>query len=162
MYLSTLRSHVEAMGGRLELHAVFSDADAIVSIEKLDELDEPPEGVYSIDAMADDVIELLDELQLAQPVVIGGLSMGGYVALSIVARHPERVRALMLMDTKASADAPAAAQARPQPARLLQHPRLERGEERLVVEQAEGAPEEVVSPVAVGPLEVEHDADAAT
>ena len=40
----------------------------------------------------------------------GGLSMGGYVALSLVARYPERVRALMLMDTQAGADTPEAAQ----------------------------------------------------
>lgn len=68
-----------------------------------------PDGDYSIDGMADDVIELLDTLGLDEPVVVGGLSMGGYVALSIVARHPERVRALMLMDTRAAADSPEAA-----------------------------------------------------
>jgi len=68
-----------------------------------------PEGVYTMDAMADDVIELLDALQITEPVVLGGLSMGGYVALALMARHPERVRALMLMDTRASADTPEAA-----------------------------------------------------
>ena len=40
-----------------------------------------PEGVYTMDEMADDVIELLDTLSLDGPVVVGGLSMGGYVAL---------------------------------------------------------------------------------
>src|SRR5262245_47186431 len=65
-----------------------------------------PEGVYTMDEMADDVIELLDALHLDIPVVIGGLSMGGYVALSIAARYPERLRALMLMDTRAGADSP--------------------------------------------------------
>ena len=44
-----------------------------------------PEGDYTIDEMADDVIELLDTLSLTVPVVVGGLSMGGYVALSLVA-----------------------------------------------------------------------------
>ena len=34
-------------------------------------------------------------------MVLGGLSMGGYVALALVARYPERFRALMLIDTKA-------------------------------------------------------------
>lgn len=47
-----------------------------------------PEGVYTIDEMADDVIELLDTSSLKDPVVIGGLSMGGYVALSLVVRYP--------------------------------------------------------------------------
>jgi pimeloyl-ACP methyl ester carboxylesterase len=68
-----------------------------------------PDGIYTIDAMADDVIETLDGLQLRQPVVLGGLSMGGYIALSLVARYPERWRGLILMDTKAGADTPEAA-----------------------------------------------------
>jgi pimeloyl-ACP methyl ester carboxylesterase len=68
-----------------------------------------PEGIYAMDTMADDVIELLDTLSIDEPVVVGGLSMGGYVALSLIARYPQRVRALMLMDTRAEADSPEAA-----------------------------------------------------
>jgi pimeloyl-ACP methyl ester carboxylesterase len=71
-----------------------------------------PEGVYTMDEMADDVIELLETLHLDGPVVLGGLSMGGYVALSLMARYPQRFRALMLMDTRAGADTPEAAQKR--------------------------------------------------
>ncbi len=71
-----------------------------------------PDGIYSIDAMADDVIELLDGLQLFEPVVLGGLSMGGYLALSIAGRYPERLKGLMLMNTRAAADPPDAALAR--------------------------------------------------
>ncbi|MGP0069477.1 MAG: alpha/beta fold hydrolase [Isosphaeraceae bacterium] len=71
-----------------------------------------PEGVYTMDEMADDVIELLDTLSLDTPVVVGGLSMGGYVALSLVLRYPGRVRGLILMDTRAGADSPEAAQKR--------------------------------------------------
>jgi pimeloyl-ACP methyl ester carboxylesterase len=56
-----------------------------------------PDGVYTIDVLADDVINTLDDLNLTDPVVLGGLSMGGYVALSLVARYPDRFRALMLM-----------------------------------------------------------------
>ncbi len=78
-----------------------------------------PEGDYTIDGMADDVIELLDTLSLTVPVVVGGLSMGGYVALSLVARYPERIRALMLMDTRAGADSPEAAQKREEQARAV-------------------------------------------
>ncbi len=73
-----------------------------------------PDGIYSVDAMADDVIELLDALQLTEPLVVGGLSMGGYLALSIAARYPGRLRALMLMDTRAAADTPEAAKGREQ------------------------------------------------
>jgi 3-oxoadipate enol-lactonase len=78
-----------------------------------------PEGDYTIDEMADDVIELLDTLGLDLPVVLGGLSMGGYVALSMVTRYPERVRALILMDTRAAADSPEAAAKREELARAV-------------------------------------------
>ena len=78
-----------------------------------------PDGDYTIDEMADDIIELLDLLGLDVPVVVGGLSMGGYVALSLIARYPQRVRALMLMDTRAAADSPEAAEKREQLARSV-------------------------------------------
>jgi pimeloyl-ACP methyl ester carboxylesterase len=71
-----------------------------------------PEGVYSMDEMADDVIELLDALHASEPFVLGGLSMGGYVALALFARYPSRVRGLMLLDTRATADTPEAARER--------------------------------------------------
>lgn len=79
-----------------------------------------PDGVYTMDAMADDVIELLDAMQLREPLVVGGLSMGGYVALSLVLRYPERVRGLMLMDTRATADTPEAAKNREDLARTVE------------------------------------------
>lgn len=71
-----------------------------------------PEGVYTMDTMADDVLELLDVLQLREPVVLGGHSMGGYVALSLMERFPERFRALILVSTRAEADSPEVAVAR--------------------------------------------------
>jgi pimeloyl-ACP methyl ester carboxylesterase len=52
---------------------------------------------------ADDVIAMLDALQIER-AVIAGLSMGGYVAFEIWRRHRERVRALILADTRAGAD----------------------------------------------------------
>jgi 3-oxoadipate enol-lactonase len=54
-------------------------------------------------AMASDVAALLDELQLAR-VTLGGLSMGGYVALAFYRLFPYRVRALVLADTRPQAD----------------------------------------------------------
>ncbi len=69
--------------------------------------DDPP----SLDACADDLAALLDRLELDR-VVLGGLSMGGYVAMAFLRRHPGRVQGLLLADTKASADPPEAAQRR--------------------------------------------------
>ena len=79
-----------------------------------------PDGIYTMDAMADDVIELLDALQLHEPVVLGGLSMGGYVALSAVTRYPARFRGLMLFDTRATADSPEAAKGREELAKRVE------------------------------------------
>ncbi len=76
-----------------------------------------PDGAYTMDEMADDVVELLDGLEIKQPVLLGGLSMGGYVALSLVLRYPDRVRGLILSDTRAAADTPEAAQGREDTAR---------------------------------------------
>ena len=61
----------------------------------------------SLDLMADDVAAVLDRLDLPE-VVLGGLSMGGYVAMAFLRRHPGRVSALVLADTKAGADPDAA------------------------------------------------------
>ena len=72
----------------------------------------------SLDAMAADVVAMLDGLGLDR-VVLGGLSMGGYVAMSLLRLAPERVEALVLADTKASADAPAARDNRERIARTV-------------------------------------------
>jgi pimeloyl-ACP methyl ester carboxylesterase len=45
--------------------------------------------------------------------------MGGYVALSLVIRHTERVRGLILMDSRAAADTPEAARLREETARTV-------------------------------------------
>ena len=67
----------------------------------------PPlgKGPLTMDTLADDMIAVLDHLGVKQAVICG-LSMGGYVALSLVARHPDRVRALVLVATRANADGP--------------------------------------------------------
>jgi pimeloyl-ACP methyl ester carboxylesterase len=56
-----------------------------------------------LDDYAGDVLAWLDRLDVG-PIVLGGLSMGGYVALAIARRAPERLVALILADTKAPAD----------------------------------------------------------
>jgi len=89
--------------------------------------DDPP----SLDAVVDDLVAMLDARKVDQPVVLGGLSMGGYVAMAFWRRHPERVAALVLADTKATADEPAAAANRERLAREV----VEAGSSRQLVEE---------------------------
>jgi pimeloyl-ACP methyl ester carboxylesterase len=62
------------------------------------------DGTPSTDAMADRVAEFLDALGIKEPVVVSGLSMGGYVTLAFARRHAGRLRGLILADTKADPD----------------------------------------------------------
>lgn len=66
---------------------------------------DPPAA--SMDDYAGDVIDLLDRLHIRQ-AVIGGLSMGGYVAFAVLRHAPRYVQALVLADTRPQADTPEA------------------------------------------------------
>ena len=70
----------------------------------------------TMDEMARDVAALMDELNIRRAIV-GGLSMGGYVALAFCRRFPLRVRALVLADTRPQADTEEARRNREQQAR---------------------------------------------
>lgn len=73
------------------------------------------EGLVTMNRMAQDVAKLMDQLGIEQ-AVIGGLSMGGYVALAFVKQFPSRVKALVLADTRAQADTEEGKQTRHQQA----------------------------------------------
>jgi 3-oxoadipate enol-lactonase len=61
------------------------------------------EPIHTMDLLADDVAGLIGHFTLTGADVVG-LSMGGYVALALLERHPEAVRSLVLADTRATAD----------------------------------------------------------
>jgi pimeloyl-ACP methyl ester carboxylesterase len=65
----------------------------------------------SLEDAARDIVALLDKLGLDR-VVLGGCSMGGYLAMAVLRLAPERVGGLVLIDTKATPDTPEAAQTR--------------------------------------------------
>jgi pimeloyl-ACP methyl ester carboxylesterase len=73
----------------------------------------------SIEDAARDVVALLDRLELDR-VVLGGCSMGGYLAMAVLRLAPERVGGLVLIDTKATPDTPEAAQSRLDVARRVE------------------------------------------
>lgn len=64
-----------------------------------------PDLGYSMATYAEDLAGLLEALG-EETVVLCGLSMGGYIALEFLRRWPDRVRGLVLMDTRAEADTP--------------------------------------------------------
>ena len=66
-------------------------------------LSEGPEDGYTMAEYADDLAALLDVLRVPDAVVCG-LSMGGYVAFELLRRHPGRIRALVLANTRAAPD----------------------------------------------------------
>ncbi len=86
--------HLVARGHRCLAPNLFGFGGSDVPAEKAD---------YSIPGYADQVAGLLEALGTG-PVVLAGLSMGGYIALDLVHRRPELVRALVLADTRAEAD----------------------------------------------------------
>ncbi|MBM4126149.1 MAG: alpha/beta fold hydrolase [Nitrospira sp.] len=58
---------------------------------------------YTLDQAADDVRGVLDHLSIQQAVFVG-LSMGGYILFAFYRKYADRVKGLVLADTKAQAD----------------------------------------------------------
>ena len=58
---------------------------------------------YTLDQSADDVCALLDHLAIQQALFVG-LSMGGYILFAFYRRYADRVKGLILADTRAQAD----------------------------------------------------------
>lgn len=70
-----------------------------------DEPDDPESA--SMQGYADLVVGVLDELGIEQATVVGA-SMGGYLVMALLRRHPERISQVVLAGTKARSDDAAA------------------------------------------------------
>lgn len=70
-----------------------------------------PTGPLSMSDYADALVGLLDHLGIDRAVV-GGMSMGGYVLLNLLDRHPQRLKGVLFLMTRAGADEPAGKQRR--------------------------------------------------
>lgn len=58
---------------------------------------------YTLEQATDDVRALLDHLAIRQAVFVG-LSMGGYILLAFYRKYSDRVKGMVLADTRAQAD----------------------------------------------------------
>ncbi len=82
---------------------------------------------HGLTSFADDLASLLDELKI-QNAIICGLSMGGYSAFAFYRKYADRVKALILCDTRATADTEESKSARYEMAELAR----QRGASALV------------------------------
>ena len=74
---------------------------------------------FTIDSMADELVAFMKAAN-AYPCVLAGLSMGGYIALSLAVRHPEALTGLIIVSSKSEADTPAGKEGRQKLAQLAQ------------------------------------------
>lgn len=68
-------------------------------------------GVTRIGDLAEDMLRLMDFLEI-EKVVVGGHSMGGYIALAMAYQHADRLAGLGLIASRATADTPEAKHSR--------------------------------------------------
>ena len=66
-----------------------------------------------------DLLSLLDHLEIHEPIILAGLSMGGYIAWQWIKQFPARLRGLILCHTRVVADTPEQAQGRLQLAQRM-------------------------------------------
>lgn len=87
---------------------MFSRLSDVAQVVYLDLLgcgrsDDAPDGRYSLERWADDVVGVCDALGLERPVVLGN-SAGGMVAMAYGIRHPTHPGGLVLSSTQARLD----------------------------------------------------------
>lgn len=72
---------------------------------------EAPSSSYTVELFADDLRGLLDHLRIDQAVIVG-FSMGGYITFAFYRKYRDRVKALVLVDTRPQPDTDEAKQGR--------------------------------------------------
>ena len=110
-----------ASRGDLPAHVVAPD---LPGFGRTPALETPDEGVDVLEVpdLVEAVIAFIAERRLDRAVV-GGVAIGGYIAIELAAEHPDLVRGLVLIGTKPAPDAPANGPRREAVAQLA----LERG-----------------------------------
>jgi len=94
--------------------------------------DGPSHATITMRQFADDLHAILEQLSIHEPIVLGGLSMGGYIVWQFWQQYRARLAGLILFDTRAASDSPDVAAGRYQLA------------ERVAQEGVAGAVEEML------------------
>jgi len=85
----------------------LSDVASLISIDLRGHGNSFPfEGSYLMDLLASDCMKLLDDLNIKQPIVVCGLSMGGYVTMALYRINPEIFKGMILTSTRPGPDSP--------------------------------------------------------
>jgi 3-oxoadipate enol-lactonase len=64
----------------------------------------PFDGKYAMDLLAEDCYKLIQAIDIEPPIVVCGLSMGGYVTFALFRRYPQIFRGMILTSTRAAPD----------------------------------------------------------
>jgi esterase len=75
----------------------FSASFRVLAVDQRNHGRSPHSDVFTYDAMAQDLVEFLDRLQIKSASVLGH-SMGGKTAMQLALSHPERVEKLIVVD----------------------------------------------------------------
>lgn len=90
-------------------HSVFKPAFSVLrkvcriiylDISGAGRSDDPPDGVFSLERWADDIVEFCRLLDIEKPIVLG-VSGGGFIAMVYGFRHPQHAGGLILASTQA-------------------------------------------------------------
>lgn len=83
----------------------LSDIASIITVDLRGHGDSFPfEPPYTMELLAEDCKRLLDHLRINEPIIVCGLSMGGYVTLALYRKYPQIFRDMILTSTRAGAD----------------------------------------------------------
>jgi pimeloyl-ACP methyl ester carboxylesterase len=102
-----------AEAGRIEARLIAVDMPGFGRTP----LPDPAPDVMTVEELAESVAALI-ESEGWSGAVVGGVAIGGYVAIELAARHPELVGALVLMGPKPAPDSPSLSSQRESTAQL--------------------------------------------
>ncbi len=87
--------------------AALSDMAAMIAIDLRGHGESYPfDPPYPMELLADDCKQLIDHLGIETPIVVCGLSMGGYITMALYRKFPEFFAGMILTSTRAGADSP--------------------------------------------------------